>query len=129
LARQERKIGAIGIHVAKGITSHGFAFNVTTDLRDFELIVPCGIPDHAVTSLEREMASRDQVPGLETVAHQAARQFGQVFDQQVLAVESLEALRAHAAAAVPEFPAEDTPMQIPDEVERLGCVMKPPIRA
>ena len=89
----ERKIGAIGIHVARGITSHGFAFNVTTDLRDFELIVPCGIPDHAVTSLERKWRSRRTCPGLEAMAHQAARQFGQVFGQQVLAVESLEALR------------------------------------
>ena len=122
-----RKIGAIGIHVSRGITSHGFAFNVTTDLRDFELIVPCGIPDHAVTSLERELAldcgiaRPGKLPGLEGVAHQAARQFGVVFDQQVLAVESLAALRAEAEAALPaaEFPAEDTPMQVPAEVERL----------
>ncbi|MGA9071967.1 MAG: lipoyl(octanoyl) transferase LipB [Terracidiphilus sp.] len=122
----ERKIAAIGIHVARGISSHGFAFNVTTDLRDFELIVPCGIADHAVTSLEREVAKTVHLPGLEAIAHQAARCFGQIFDQQVLALESLEAMRAQAEAAQPQFPAEDTPMRIPDEVERLlGCVERP----
>jgi lipoyl(octanoyl) transferase len=92
----ERKIGAIGIHVAKGITSHGFAFNVTTDLRDFALIVPCGIAGHGVTSLEQELAQTgagarpgpevQSAPSLEVVADQAARQFGMVFDEQVLAV-------------------------------------------
>jgi lipoyl(octanoyl) transferase len=133
-AGQERKIGAIGIHVAKGITSHGFAFNVTTELRDFELIVPCGIPDHAVTSLEREMAARsddgwaDTVPGLETVAHQAARQFGMVFDEHVLAVESLQALRAQASVTR-EFPAQDTPLRAPAEVERLRGVPERFVRA
>ncbi len=128
-AGPERKIGAIGIHVAKGITSHGFAFNVTTDLRDFELIVPCGIPGHAVTSLEREVARADKLPVLETVAHQAARQFGLAFDQHVLAVESLDALRAQAAEAAPAFPAEDTPLQVPAEVERLHGATGATIRA
>ncbi|MGA2635607.1 MAG: lipoyl(octanoyl) transferase LipB [Terracidiphilus sp.] len=128
----ERKIGAIGIHVARGITSHGFAFNVTTDLKAFQLIVPCGIPDHAVTSLEREMERAEDSPSLETVAHEAARQFGLVFGEQVLAVESLEALRTQAeatAAARLEFPAEDTPMQVPAEVERLMRKAGHPIRA
>jgi lipoyl(octanoyl) transferase len=88
----ERKIAAIGIHVAKGITSHGFAFNLTTNLRDFELIVPCGIPDHAVTSLQRELQPGADLPDLETLANRAVREFGQVFGQQVLAAESLDAL-------------------------------------
>jgi lipoyl(octanoyl) transferase len=122
----ERKIAAIGIHVARGITSHGFAFNVTTDLNDFELIVPCGIADHAVTSLEREVEVSVEIPGLETIANQAARCFGQVFGEQVLAVESLEALRARAETAPLKFSAEDTPMRVPDEVERLlNCVERP----
>ncbi len=136
----ERKIGAIGIHVARGITTHGFAFNVTTDLRDFQLIVPCGIPDHAVTSLEREMdCERDrghdrpgELPSLEAIAHEAARQFGLVFGEQVLALESLEELRTQAeatAVAVPEFPAEDTPMRVPAEVERLAHNESRPTRA
>jgi lipoyl(octanoyl) transferase len=128
----ERKIGAIGIHVSRGITSHGFAFNVTTDLRDFELIVPCGIADHAVTSLNLEVLQPEELPGLEVIAHQAARQFGLVFDQQVLAVECLAALRDQAKAAPvsdPEFPAEDTPLQVPAEVQRLKDPKGLPIQA
>ncbi len=128
-----RKIGAIGIHVSRGITSHGFAFNVTTDLRDFSLIIPCGIADHPVTSLQREAAEPNELPSLEAIAHQAARQFGRVFSQQVLAVESLQALRAQAAgapqSAAPEFPAQDTPLQVPAEVERLHSKGERPVRA
>ena len=133
--RGERKIGAIGIHVSRGITSHGFAFNVTTDLRDFELINPCGITNRPVTSLKIEMESRhanppEALPSLEAMAHQAARQFGLVFNQQILAVESLAALRAQAAAALPlTFPAQDTPLQIPSEVERLAHSKDRPILA
>lgn len=124
----ERKIGAIGIHVARGITSHGFAFNVRTDLRDFQLINPCGITDKPVTSLEREVPEGVDLPALEEIAHQAARQFGQVFGQQVLAVESLDALRAQAAANE-RFPAEDTPLAVPSEVERLHGGPDGPVRA
>jgi lipoyl(octanoyl) transferase len=126
--RSRKKIAAIGIHVSRGITSHGFAFNVTTDLRDFQLINPCGITDKPVTSLEREAADAAQLPGLEAIAHQAARQFGLVFNQQILAAESLDPLRARAAASR-EFPAEDTPLQVPREVERLHTAEDKPVRA
>ncbi len=131
---KERKIGAIGIHVSRGITSHGFAFNVTTDLRDFQLINPCGITDRPVTSLEREVRDPATLPSLEIIAHQAARQFGQVFAQQVLAVESLEALRAQALAkptlaTPPVVRHEDTPLQVPAEVERLLNRGERPVRA
>jgi lipoyl(octanoyl) transferase len=129
-----RKVAAIGIHVSRGITSHGFAFNVTTDLRDFKLIIPCGIADHAVTSLEQEIQGREigqpaSLPGLEQIAHQAARQFGLVFDQQVLAVESLAALREQMAAAPVIFPAEDTPMRVPHELEQLRHAQDRPSNA
>jgi lipoyl(octanoyl) transferase len=123
-----RKIGAIGIHVSRGITSHGFAFNVTTDLRDFALIVPCGIPYRPVTSLAQEVQKPDTLPNLEAVAHRAARNFGLVFSRQVLAVESLAALCAQVVPA-PEFPAEDTPLQVPPEVERLRGNAERPVRA
>jgi len=115
---RERKIGAIGIHVSRGITSHGFAFNVTTDLRDFQLINPCGITDKPVTSLNLEIPESVTLPSLENIAHQAASQFGHVFSEQVLAVESLDVLRAHAEAKK-NFPANDTPLQLPTELRNL----------
>ncbi|HTV83605.1 MAG TPA: lipoyl(octanoyl) transferase LipB [Acidobacteriaceae bacterium] len=92
----ERKIAAIGVHIALGITSHGFALNVTPDLRDFELIVPCGIGDREVTSLEREA---DPPPSMGAVRHAVARQFGRVFEQQMLWVESVGDLLPEAAVA------------------------------
>jgi lipoyl(octanoyl) transferase len=131
-AQRERKVGAIGIHVSRGVTSHGFAFNVTTDLRDFQLINPCGITDRPVTSLAREVCDPASLPGLEEIAHLAARQFGLVFGEQVLAVESLDALRAQAAlhAATHEEQApQDTPLQIPRQVERLQDSRERPVRA
>jgi lipoyl(octanoyl) transferase len=137
----ERKIAAIGIHVARGVTSHGFAFNITTDLNEFTLINPCGITDRPVTSLEREVVREGlepkTLPDLESIAHKAARQFGEVFGEQILAVENLDVLRAQAKAvssgaaedSVPQFPAQDTPLQIPPEFERLRRTKDRPISA
>lgn len=58
-----KKIASIGIHVKQWVTWHGFALNVTTDLADFDRIVPCGIPDVVMTSVEREQGagSREQL--------------------------------------------------------------------
>ena len=97
----EKKIAAIGVHIARGITSHGFALNVTTDLRDFELIVPCGISDRSVTSLELEADAGSGVHPEATMAnaiHAVARHFGRVFEHQVLWLESLADLNLEAQA-------------------------------
>jgi lipoyl(octanoyl) transferase len=88
---REKKIAAIGVHVSQGITSHGFALNVTTDLRDFEWIVPCGITDRQVTSLELE-ADPDRQPTMETALNSTARNFGRIFKRQVLRIDSLDEL-------------------------------------
>lgn len=122
----ERKIAAIGIHVARGVTSHGFAFNVTTDLDNFRLINPCGITDKPVTSLAREITDPAALPTLEALAHRAARQFGMVFDEPLEMLENLAAINFQPARPPePEFPAEDTPLQVPADIERLRQLPRP----
>jgi lipoyl(octanoyl) transferase len=91
----EKKIAAIGVHVSQGVTSHGFALNLTTDLRDFDWIIPCGITDRPVTSLELEVdtnASPDRQPTMEAAINSVARNFGRIFGRQMLWRESLHAL-------------------------------------
>jgi lipoyl(octanoyl) transferase len=72
------KIGAIGVRISRWITSHGFAFNVTTDLGYFDLIVPCGIREHGVTSLAR--AARQPLD-LSDVAVRLAAEMAAVFER------------------------------------------------
>jgi lipoyl(octanoyl) transferase len=73
----ERKLAAFGVRVKRGITTHGLALNVTTDLRWFDEMIPCGIPDKAVTSLARELGHPVEMEAVEEeLAHQLAEHLG-----------------------------------------------------
>jgi lipoyl(octanoyl) transferase len=121
------KIAAIGVHISRAVTSHGFALNVNTNLDYFKLIVPCGIADKPVTSLEQEMAqshlSRGRpLPSLDDLAQQVARHFGRVFAAQTLWLESLDALLSSSPARSDgELPAnQDTPARAPEGLRKLA---------
>jgi len=86
---EEAKVAAIGVHISRAVTSHGFALNVNTDLSYFNLIIPCGIDAKPVTSIEKELGK--QVP-LQDVAHAISRNFGVVFESQILGLENLDDL-------------------------------------
>lgn len=79
-AERSEKLGAIGVHLSRWVTSHGFAYNVSTDLRYFDLIVPCGIVGRKATSLEKLLGR--SVPSTE-IAASLTRQFGEVFGLQM----------------------------------------------
>jgi lipoyl(octanoyl) transferase len=73
---QERKIASIGVHVSRGVTTHGFAVNVENDLEPFSWVVACGLPDVAMTSLARELAP-GRSPGMSCMRRRMAYQFCQ----------------------------------------------------
>lgn len=110
---QPAKIAAIGVHISRAVTSHGFALNVDTDLDYFKLIVPCGIVDKPVTTLEQEMATSvpaRKTPSLEETAEMISRNFGRVFEAQTLWLPTLDSLFAAP---------EDTPAQPPAELRKM----------
>jgi len=108
--RNEAKIAAIGVHISRGVTSHGFALNVSSDLDHFKLIIPCGIADKPVTSLNRALG--DAYLGiavtpltLDEVSESVARNFGRVFNRQILWVDTLDALMGRAVGVPMKPPA------------------------
>ncbi|HET6999423.1 MAG TPA: lipoyl(octanoyl) transferase LipB [Solirubrobacterales bacterium] len=79
-----RKIGSIGVHVSRGVTTHGLAVNVSNDLQPFEWIVPCGIEGVAMTSLSRELGAEQDVGAL---ADTVAARFGDVYERVPVATD------------------------------------------
>ena len=110
---QEAKIAAIGVHISRSVTSHGFALNVNTDLSLFDLVVPCGIASKPVTSMQRELGHDVD---LNSVAAAVARNFGIVFGRRMLWVETLDALLGNAVGVPVKAPAELREMRGEDEV-------------
>ncbi len=90
-----RKIGSIGIHVNRGITTHGLAINVNNDLQPFEWIVPCGIEACRMTSLSRELGAEQD---LDAFATTIAERFGEAYEREP--VERADGSRGAASAPV-----------------------------
>jgi lipoyl(octanoyl) transferase len=77
--KDEEKLAAIGVHLSRWVTSHGFAYNVSTNLRYFDLIVPCGIAGKGATSLEKLLCRRVE---LKEVAPRIAAHLGEIFGRE-----------------------------------------------
>ena len=103
----EGKVAAIGVHISRAVTSHGFALNVNTDLSYFNLIVPCGITSKPVTSMQRELGREID---LAAVAESVSRNFGDVFSSQVIWVETFDALLGNTIGV---------PMKAPEELRAI----------
>jgi lipoyl(octanoyl) transferase len=102
----EAKIAAIGVHISRAVTSHGFALNIDNDLDYFNLIIPCGITAKPVTSMSKELVrsvSRDEV------AQSIARNFGEVFETNMQWAQSLQDLTNSVGV----------PIKVPENLRRV----------
>jgi lipoyl(octanoyl) transferase len=103
----QAKMAAIGVHISRGVTSHGFALNVNIDLKYFDLIIPCGITSRPVTSMAKESGRQ---LSLQEVMHSVSRNCGVVFQSQMLWLETLDSLLGQTVGV---------PMKPPDDLREL----------
>jgi len=118
LRNTQAKLAAIGVHISRGVTSHGFALNVTNEaLENFQLIIPCGISTKPITSIEHQLcgpvlrpgvhqSESRATPSMDDIAQCVARNFGRVFNSQIVWVDSLDALLGRSVG-VPVRPPEE----------------------
>jgi lipoyl(octanoyl) transferase len=99
----EAKLAAIGVHISRFVTSHGFALNVNTNLSYFNLLVPCGIKAKPVTSMQQQLGREID---LNAVAESISGNFGTVFSSQILWVDTLDGLLGRTVGIPMKPPAE-----------------------
>jgi lipoate-protein ligase B len=109
---EEAKIAALGVHISQGVTSHGVALNVNNDLSFFDLIVPCGIASKSVTSMAEQL---DRNVPMQDVAYSLSRNFGVVFQSQILWLDKLESLLGKDL----DMKDLDIPMKLPEELRKI----------
>jgi lipoyl(octanoyl) transferase len=102
-----KKIGSIGVHVNRSVTTHGFAVNVCNDLQPFEWVVPCGIEACRMTSLTRELGSELDVQDFATTVRDS---FGEIYERRPVEVASAR-LAEHVEGV--DALVSDTPVQVP----------------
>jgi len=89
----ERKIASIGVHVSRGVTTHGFAINVQNDLQPFGWVVPCGLDGVQMTSVIKETEAGGEAPALAAMRSDMARRFAETFQRRPIEItpEGLDA--------------------------------------
>ena len=103
-----RKIGSIGVHVSRGVTTHGFAVNVNNDLQPFEWIVPCGIDGCRMTSVCRELGAEQE---MEAFMEIVARRFGEIFERQLVPAGDRLSTKLVALRRAPGSSGEPVPVR------------------